>query len=91
MSADVADTAALAGAGRVRVFFEVVLPLARPAIIVGVTLALMETLNDIGAMEFLGVETITFSVFSIWLNQDNLAGAAQLSLVILPPDRLIAR
>ena len=31
----------------------------RPAIIIGVTLALMETLNDIGAVEFLGVRTLT--------------------------------
>ena len=37
------------------VFFRVALPLARPAIAVGASLALMETLNDVGASEFLGI------------------------------------
>ena len=40
----------------------VALPLARPAIVVGMSLALLETLNDIGASEFLGVQTLTVSV-----------------------------
>ncbi len=65
------------------VFFRVALPLARPAIAVGASLALMETLNDVGASEFLGVRTLTLSIYSTWINQSNLAGAAQLALVML--------
>jgi iron(III) transport system permease protein len=61
----------------------ITLPLARPAIAVGVSLALLETLNDIGASEYLGVQTLTLSIFTTWLNRGSLAGAAQLSCFML--------
>ncbi len=82
-SSKVIDCARSLGAGRMRVFAQVILPMARPAIVLGVALALMETINDIGAVEYLGTRTLTFSIFSVWLNQNDLAGAAQLSLVLL--------
>src|SRR5690606_15682291 len=48
------------------VFLRVALPMARPAIAIGVSLALLEALNDIGASEFLGVQTLTVSVYTTW-------------------------
>jgi iron(III) transport system permease protein len=57
--------------------------LARPALAVGISLALLETLNDIGASEYLGVQTLTLSVFTTWLNRGSLGGAAQISLAML--------
>ena len=77
------DVARVLGAGPARLFLRVALPAARPAIAIGAILALMETLNDIGAVEHLGVRTLTFSVFDTWLNRSSLAGAAQLSLTLL--------
>ncbi|MCB1477192.1 MAG: iron ABC transporter permease [Rhodobiaceae bacterium] len=77
------EASQLLGAGQWRIFRRILVPMARPAIALGITLALMETINDIGAVEFLGVRTLTFSVFSLWLNQGDLAGAAQLALVLL--------
>ena len=58
-------------------------PLARPAIVVGVALALLETINDIGASEYLGVQTLTLSIFTTWLNRGSLAGAAQMACLML--------
>lgn len=66
-----------------RAFVRVALPLARPAVVVGVALALMETLNDLGAVEFFGVQTFTVGIFDVWLNMGNVSGAAQLALVLL--------
>ena len=82
-AAGLVDAARTLGAGPGRVFFRVALPLARPAIAVGASLALMETLNDVGASEFLGVRTLTVSIYSTWINRSNLAGAAQIALVML--------
>ena len=65
------------------VFTALGLPLARPAIVAGVTLALMECLNDIGAVEYFGVNTLTVSVYSTWLERGSLAGAAQIACVML--------
>jgi iron(III) transport system permease protein len=61
----------------------ITLPLARPALAVGVSLALLETLNDIGASEYLGVQTLTLSIFTTWLNRGSLAGAAQIACFML--------
>lgn len=78
-----ADVARSLGASPLRAFWKVSLPMARPAIAAGVSLALMETLNDLGAVEYLGVRTLTFSVYNTWLAQGSLAGAAQLACFIL--------
>ena len=64
-------------------FRRVALPLARPAVAIGVILALMETLNDLGAVEFFALQTFTVGIFDIWMNMGNAAGAAQLALVLL--------
>ncbi len=83
------QAASLLEAGRILgltgrgVFLKVALPLARPAIAVGVSLALLETLNDIGASEFLGVQTLTVSVYTTWVTRSDLAGAAQIALAML--------
>lgn len=82
-SASLLEAARTLGAGRIATFWHVVLPLARPAIAVGVSLALLETLNDIGASEFLGVQTLTVSVYTTWITRSDLASAAQIALAML--------
>ena len=64
-------------------FWRVALPLARPALAAGVTLALMECLNDIGAVEYLGVRTLTVRVYTTWLERSSLGSAAQLAGLML--------
>lgn len=82
-AASLLEAARTLGAGRYAVFARVALPLARPAIVVGLSLALLETLNDIGASEFLGVQTLTVSVYTTWVTRSDLAGAAQIALTML--------
>lgn len=66
-----------------KAFLTVALPLARPAIAVGVSLAMMECLNDIGAVEYFGVRTMTLGIYTTWLGRGNLGGAAQIAVVML--------
>ncbi len=82
-SAALAEAARVSGASPFRAARDISLPLARPAIAAGLALALLETLNDIGASEYLGVRTLTLSVFSTWLNRGSLPGAAQIACVML--------
>jgi len=82
-SAEFAEAARTLGASRWNVFRRISLPMARPALAVGLALVALETLNDIGASEYLGVRTLTVSIFTTWLNQGSLAGAAQLSCLAL--------
>jgi len=88
--AAVIDTGRVLGAGGWRLFAKIGAPLARPAIAAGATLAMLEALNDIGAVEFLGVRTLTFSVFDTWLNRSSLPGAAQIACVMLAFVALLA-
>jgi iron(III) transport system permease protein len=71
------------GRGPWGAFYSVALPMARPAIVVGVSLAMMETLNDIGAVEFFGVNTLTVGIYVTWLGRSNLGGAAQIAMIML--------
>ena len=64
-------------------FWRVSLPMARPFLAVGLLLVAMECLNDIGAVEHFGVRTLTVGIYSVWLGQGNLGGAAQIALVLL--------
>jgi iron(III) transport system permease protein len=82
-SAEFTEAARTLGAGRWTTFWRISLPMARPALAVGTALVSLETLNDIGASEYLGVRTLTVSVFTTWLNRGSLAGAAQLSCFML--------
>ncbi|MGB0722523.1 MAG: ABC transporter permease [Gammaproteobacteria bacterium] len=64
-------------------FRRVALPMARPAIVVGLALVLMETLNDFGTVDFFAVQTFTAGIYDVWLNMSSVRGAAQLALVLL--------
>ncbi len=66
-----------------RSFFTVALPLARPAIIAGLALALMETLNDLGTVEYFGVNTFTTGIYRTWLGMGERAAAAQLAAFLM--------
>ncbi|MEN1959554.1 iron ABC transporter permease [Luteimonas sp. MJ246] len=82
-AAGLMDAARVLGATPMQVFRRVALPLARPAIAIGTALALMEVLNDIGASEFLGVQTMTVAVYTTWVTRSDLPGAAQIALAML--------
>ena len=64
-------------------FFKVALPLARPAIAVGVSLVMMETLNDYGTVDFFAVSTFSKGIFDVWMNMNSPTGAAQLASMLL--------
>ncbi len=79
----VLDVSRTLGNGPWKTFFSVALPLARPAIVAGLSLALMETLADYGTVQYFGVATFTTGIFRTWFGLDNAAAAAQLSALLL--------
>lgn len=64
-------------------FFQVAVPLARPAIAAGASLALMETLADFGTVSYFAVEVFTTGIFKAWLSMGDSVAAAQLSTCLL--------
>ncbi|MCL5974699.1 MAG: iron ABC transporter permease [Gammaproteobacteria bacterium] len=75
----VLDVSRTLGNGPWKTFWRVALPLARPAIIAGLSLALMETLADYGTVQFFGVSTFTTGIFRTWFGMGSAAAAAQLA------------
>ena len=71
------------GCGPWRSFFTVALPLARPAITAGLTLALMEALADFGTVQYFGVSTFTTGIFRTWFGLGDSAAAAQLAALMM--------
>lgn len=71
------------GAGGMRTFFTVTLPTSRPALVVGVTLAMMEVVNDLGAVQYFGINAITAIIYSTWINRSDFGGAAQLAVTVV--------
>lgn len=71
------------GAGPLRRFIAVALPLARPALIAGVSLAQMEALADYGTVQYFGVDTFTTGIFRVWYGMNDPIAAAQLAALLL--------
>ena len=82
-SASLLEASRVLGRSRLFTFFNVALPMARPAIVVGVSLALMETLNDFGTVSYFAVQTLTLGIYDVWLGMNNLGGGAQIAMLLL--------
>ena len=77
------EAARTLGMGPWRAFFSVSMPLARPAIVAGVTLALMETLADYGTVAYFAVNTFTTGIYRAWFSLGDRVAAAQLASMLL--------
>ena len=64
-------------------FLHVSLPLARPAVVAGTALALMETLADFGTVSYFGVQTFTTGIYRAWFSLGDRIAAAQLAAALL--------
>ena len=82
-SVSLIEAGRLLGRGPWGTFFRVALPLSRPAIAVGTSLALMETLADFGAVSYFAVNTFTTGIYRAWLSLGDAVAASQLSLLLL--------
>ncbi|WP_296063361.1 iron ABC transporter permease [uncultured Amphritea sp.] len=64
-------------------FYRVSLPIARPAIAVGLSLVSMETINDFGTVDYFAVKSMSAGIYDTWLNMSNLGGAAQIASMMM--------
>jgi iron(III) transport system permease protein len=83
LSRSAIEAGRLAGLTAWGAFFRVAVPLARPAIVAGVALALMETLADFGTVSYFALEVFTTGIFKAWLSMGDAGAAAQLSACLL--------
>ena len=82
-SASALNVARSLGLNPWQMFRRVALPLARPSIVAGLSLAIMETLADYGTVQYFGIPTLTTGIFRTWFGLDDTIAAAQLSALLL--------
>jgi iron(III) transport system permease protein len=82
-SSSLVEAGRSAGLSRLKVFWRISIPVARPAIAAGIALAAMETLADFGTVSYFGVQTLTTGIFKTWFSEGNLALASQLAMLLV--------
>lgn len=82
-SQNIIDLGKNLGFTRLKVFYSIILPAARPAIVAGLSLVAMETLAEFGAVDFFSINTLTTGIYNSWIAFDDLAFANQLSFFLL--------
>jgi len=82
-SNSIRDASRILGCNSWQSFYRISLPLSRPAIAVGLSLVLMETLNDFGTVDFFAVKSLSAGIYDTWLNMNNLGGAAQIASMMM--------
>ncbi len=82
-SGGILETSRILGKSAWATFFQVALPMARPAVVAGVTLVLMEVLNEYGAVRYFGVSTFTTGIFRAWFSLGDGPAAVRLSGCLL--------
>ena len=71
------------GFSKLKTFYSIILPGARPAIVAGLSLVAMETLAEFGAVDFFSVNTLTTGIYNAWIAFDDLAFANRISFFLL--------
>ncbi len=82
-SGGILESSRILGKSAWETFFRVALPMARPAVVAGVTLVLMEVLNEYGAVRHFGVSTFTTGIFRAWFSLGDAPAAVRLSGLLL--------
>jgi iron(III) transport system permease protein len=83
LSRSAIEAGRLAGLTAWGAFWRVAVPLARPAIVAGAALALMETLADFGTVSYFALEVFTTGIFKAWMSLGDSVAAAQLATCLL--------
>lgn len=82
-SMSIRDASRMLGCNPWQSFYRVSLPIARPAIAVGLSLVSMETINDFGTVDYFAVKSMSAGIYDAWLNMGNVGAAAQIASLMM--------
>ncbi|MCP3761899.1 iron ABC transporter permease [Domibacillus sp. A3M-37] len=82
-SASLIENARLLGSGPLELFFRVIMPISRPAIIGGASLVILEVLNDYGVVSYFGIQVFTTAIFQAWFGMSDVASAIKLAAMLM--------
>jgi iron(III) transport system permease protein len=82
-SAALIENARVLGRNSFEIFIYVVLPISRAAIVGGVSLVILEVLNDYGVVKYFGVPTFSTAIFKTWFAMGDIDSAVKLSAILM--------
>lgn len=82
-SATLLNPALSLGASKTSLFFKIILPLSRPAIIGSLSLVIMECVNEYGVVAYYGVDTLSTAIYTSWFGLNDPMSAAYLSVIAM--------
>lgn len=82
-SASIIDASKTLGLSQWQIFYKVIIPISRPAIVAGVILAVMEAVSDFGVMDYYGVATFVTGIFRTWFGMGSIEDAARLASLLM--------
>jgi iron(III) transport system permease protein len=82
-SVSLGEAARSLGMSRRRTWWRVTWPVARPAVVAGCALAMMETLADFGTVAYFAVDSFTAGIYRAWQGMGDRVGAARLAVMLL--------
>ena len=71
------------GVSRFKIFYKIILPLSRPAVIGALSLVMMETISEYGLVKYFGVDTLSTAVFTAWFGLNDPNSAAYISTIAM--------
>ncbi len=81
-SRKIIEAATNLGISNKKLFFKCSLPLARPAIIAGLALVIMETMSDFGVVHYLGVDSLSVGIYKSWFGLGDFNSSARLATIL---------
>lgn len=73
----------VSGYSEFSIFFKIILPLIRPALVIGVSLAVLETISDFGVADYCGINTFVVGIFRAWEGMGDLEAASKLASMLM--------
>ena len=82
-SASIIDASKTFGLSNFQIFYKVIIPISRPAIVAGVILAVMEAVADFGVMDYYGISTFVTGIFRTWYGMGSVEDASKLASMLM--------
>nr|WP_130807360.1 iron ABC transporter permease [Senegalia massiliensis] len=82
-SYDLIENGRILGNSQFKIFLKILLPISRPAIIGGVSLVILEVLNDYGVVKYFGIPAFSTAIFKAWFSMGDIDSAIRLSSILL--------
>lgn len=82
-TASLIESARVLGHRPAKLFYTVIVPLARGAVVGGMSLVVMEVLNDYGVVKYYGVPAFSTAIFKAWFSMGDVNAAIRLSAILM--------